>query len=139
MDAPHEPRTTLTRRQVADRLGISTSSVRRLEYDKLHPTFDEAGIWRFDPKEVDALDPRSVRVRAPRARQGAAADQARTLARRGRLAARVFRMFARHMTLPQIVVATKQPPEVIRELYRDWSIGLDEGEWERRQAAETAI
>jgi hypothetical protein len=52
------------------------------------------------------------------------------------LAAKVFRMFARSLTLPQIVVMTKQPPEVIRELYREWSKTLEEAEWERRDLAQ---
>jgi hypothetical protein len=44
-------------------------------------------------------------------------------------------MFARNLSLPQIVVATKEPPEVIRELYREWSTTLFEAEWERQQAS----
>jgi hypothetical protein len=41
-------------------------------------------------------------------------------------------MFARRSTLPQIVALTNQPPDVIRELYREWSTTLEEGEWNRR-------
>lgn len=54
----------------------------------------------------------------------------------GELRRTCFRMFARGMTLPQIVVATKQPPDAIRELYREWSTSLDQGEWDRRDAAD---
>lgn len=124
----------LVRAEVAARLGRSIAAVRRLEGDRLYPIADSRGVWRFDPAEVDALAatmaPRSARTSAP------ASEEARASARQGRLAARVFRMFSRHLTLRQIVVATKQPPEVIRELYREWSLDLDQGEWERRQAQE---
>jgi hypothetical protein len=125
-EAVSSMRYTLTRAQVAERLGVSLSSVRRLEWDRLHPEVDDRGVHRFDSAEVDALAPRQ---RAP---ARVSDPERRAEARRGRVAATVFRMFARHLTLPQIVVATKQPPEMIRELYREWSTGLDEGEWERR-------
>jgi hypothetical protein len=94
---------------------------------------DSRGIWRFDPAELEAI--------RPRARKGSPAlgsvtrIEARDVARKGRLAARVFRMFARYATLPQIVLATRQPPDVIRELYREWSTTLDQGEWERQDDA----
>lgn len=130
-------RKMLTRRAVAARLGISTSSVRRLEWSDLHPELDERGVWRFDAAEVERIEPQLARL--PSARGATGDDEARARARKGRLAARVFRLFARNMTLPQIVVGTKQPPEVIRELYREWSTDLDEGEWARRQAAEPAF
>jgi hypothetical protein len=117
----------LTRMQVADRLGISTSSVRRLEWDLLHPEVDDRGVHLFDPTEVDAVkEPR--RRAAPRPHDA----DARERSRRGRLAAKVFRMFARYLTLQQIVVTTREPPEVIRELYREWSVTLEEAEWARR-------
>lgn len=80
----------------------------------------------FDPAEVDALQ---LRRRAP---ARVSDPEKRDNRRKGRLAPNVFRMFARHMALPQIVVMTKQPPDVIRELYREWSTTLDEAEWERK-------
>jgi hypothetical protein len=76
-------------------------------------------VWRFDAAEVERIEPRLARP--PSTRGAAGDDEARS--RKGRLAARVFRLFARSMTLLQIVVATKQPPELIRELYREWSTG----------------
>lgn len=134
MTADHEPpsrlgaRHTLTRAQVAERLGVSLSSVRRLEWDRLHPDVDDLGVHRFDPAEVDALGP--VRRRAPpRVR----APEDRERARRGRLAAKVFRLFARGASLAQVVVATKEPPEVIRALYHEWSTSLEEVEWNRHR------
>jgi hypothetical protein len=111
---------------------MSVSSVRRLEFDKLHPVQDEQGTWRFDPHEVDALAATKVRRRRRSSRSGQS-EAERARARDGRLAAAVFRCFAKRMTLPQIVIATSQSPASIRELYRQWSTTLDEGEWERRQ------
>jgi hypothetical protein len=121
---------TLTRAQVAARLGISTTSVRRLEWDELHPVQDARGVWRFDPNEVAALAPRPQRT--PREPGSQQAEQLATR-RRGRLAARVFLMFTRDRSLVDIVVATKQPPDVVRELYREWSATLAESEWDRRE------
>jgi len=46
-------------------------------------------------------------------------------------------MFARNKSLAEIVVALRQPPDVIRDLYREWSTSLDEAEWERRDARES--
>jgi hypothetical protein len=124
----------LVRAEVATRLGLSISGVRRLEWDRLHPKADNRGVWRFDPAEVDAV----AATMPPRAGRAIplANRKERAAARKGRLAARVFRMFARRMGLPQIVVATKQPPEVIRKLYTEWSTSLDMAEWERRNALE---
>jgi transcriptional regulator with XRE-family HTH domain len=120
--------TQLSRRQVADRLGISTSSVRRLEGDLLNPSSDENGVWWFDPAEVEA-----ARMRGPiRGRPAPSSDPAeRQRARAGRLAATVFRMFARGRPLAEIVVLTKQPPERVRALYHEWVTSLEAGEWDR--------
>jgi len=128
--------TGLVRAEVAARLGLTISGVRRLESDRLHPRSDSHGVWRFDPEEVDALAA-SMPAR-PKRSSSSFSDLERAAARNGRLAARVFRMFARRMTLPQIVLATKQPPAAIRELYREWATSLDMGEWERQQALEAS-
>jgi len=132
-DAVTEDKQLLTRTQVAKRLGISTSSVRRLEWDRLQPEVDDRGVHRFDPAEVDALA--TPRAREP-ARPRSVNPEARERSRRGKLAADIFRMFARQTTLAEIVHYTKQPPEVIRDLYREWSTSLEDGEWARRDAVE---
>ena len=126
------PARTLSRSDVAARLQISVSSVRRLEFDKLNPMQDEHGVWRFDPAEVDAVASTNVRRRRRSPRRKGEEIDARVRAKDGRIAATVFRLFAKRMSLPQIVVATKTSPFVIRELYREWSTTLDDGEWERR-------
>ena len=119
----------LTRRDVAARLGISTSSVRRLEDDLLlRPLPDERGTWRFDADEVDGLRGRlPIRPRGPKT----TSFEEREAARAGRLAAKVFRLFARNLSLVQIVVLTKQPPERIRALYHEWVTSLEQAEWQR--------
>jgi hypothetical protein len=127
---------TMSRAHVASQLGISTSSVRRLEGDRLHPVLDGRGVWRFDPAEVGALAPA---LRTSGAMLAPTDPVARAAARRGRLAARVFRMFAADMGLAQIVVSTRQPPETIRELYREWTTSLDEAEWARRAAEQVLL
>jgi hypothetical protein len=119
---------TLTRREVAARLGVSISSVRRMEFEQLHPREDERGVWRFDPVELQGLTSRAV---APERRRRSTKTLAR--AREGKLAARVFRMFARNWSLPQIVVATSQPPTVIRALYHEWSTSLHMAEWSNQK------
>jgi hypothetical protein len=118
---------TLTRRQVAKRLGVSTSTVRRMEFVRLNPAPDERGVWRFDPAELDGIEPR-IQVAKIRARMS---DEELARRREGQLAARVFRMFARGASLAQIVVTMKQPPERIRALYHEWMVSLDEAEWNR--------
>lgn len=52
--APQQP-TRLTRGQVAARLNISVSTVRRYEGERLHPTVDEHDVRWFDEREVAAL------------------------------------------------------------------------------------
>lgn len=126
-----DARFTLTRTEVAARLGISISSVRRLEYDTLFPSQDSRGVHRFDPAEVDTVVA-PTRPRRARTAPSQAEAQRRAVEKRGRVAARVFRMFARRMSLVQIVVATKAPPDVVRELYREWSTSLEQGEWHRQ-------
>jgi hypothetical protein len=129
-DEPDNPRHTLTRAEAAARLGVSTSTVRRYEWELLHPEADSRGVWRFDPAEVDAIKRPPPDRRAPRASDADAVER-RASARKGRVAVQVFRLFARNLSLPQIVVMTRQPPEVVRALYHDWVTGLVEGEWER--------
>jgi hypothetical protein len=35
-----------------------------------------------------------------------------------------------------LTLCTLKPPDVVRQLYREWSTTLEEGEWERRNGAE---
>ncbi len=45
----------MTRKQVADRLGRSLATVRRLEGDLLHPRRDARGVHHFDRAEVETV------------------------------------------------------------------------------------
>lgn len=57
---------TLTRAEVARRLGKSIATVRRLEYRVLYPARDERGVLRFDEADVDRArrDPDALRFYA---------------------------------------------------------------------------
>ena len=52
---PVLPWRIMTRQQVAQRLGKSVATVRRIEGVLLHPTVDSRGTHRFDDDEVEAL------------------------------------------------------------------------------------
>lgn len=123
---PAEAPRRLTRHEAARTLGCSVSTVRRLEYLDLHPIADERGVVRFDPAEVAAAAQKRgpQPARAPR-------RQENPEARRGRLAARVFMMFAGGRSIRQIVVTAKVPPDVVRSLYHEWGTSLQDGEWAR--------
>ncbi len=57
-----------TRAVVARRLGKSVGAVRFYEGKALHPWRDTAGIWRFDPAEVEAFASKvqaTERMKAP--------------------------------------------------------------------------
>ena len=105
----------LTRHEVAMRLGVSVSTVRRLEFVRLHPVFDGAGTWRFDPAEVDAL-PRSPQRRRKASRHHRSAA--------GQRAARVFALFERGADLTYIVTTLKLEPRLVRRLHGEWARGL---------------
>ena len=124
---------TLTRAQVAARLGISTSSVRRLEGIELHPVQDARGVWRFDSAEVARVPPRARQQESLRARGP------REVPTGGEIAARIFRLFDAGRELSEIVIATRQPPSTVRWLYREWSTGLEAGEHERAARAKRAV
>jgi hypothetical protein len=114
----------LTRGEVAGLLGTSVSSVRRMEGKTLHPIRDRDGVWRFDPDEVKRVP---SRWREPEPR--------RVKKREGRLAARVFALFDEGMSLSEIVQELEEPPTVIRGLYAEWCMSLDDGERARADAA----
>jgi hypothetical protein len=118
----------LTRAQVALRLGVSSSTVRRMEGVCLHPTQDHRGTWLFAVAEVSAL-----LATTPHATRRPRASRAPS---RGEIAARVFRLLSRGCSLRQIVVQTRQPPVVVRQLYREWMTNLSDGERQRRERNE---
>jgi hypothetical protein len=112
-------RYTLTRKEAADALGVSVSTVRRLEFAGLNPVCDGSGTWRFDPSEVAAISPR--KRKAP-----VRASKLARLRREGKIAARVFRLFERGADLTHVVVTVKLPPQTVQKLYDQWKRGLTE-------------
>ncbi len=108
---PRRPRYSrpkvLTRSVVARILGCSVAMVRWFEkHGRLHPTKDPNRVRRFNHAEVEAL--RCERLgRLPRSTSGT-------------LAAEVFRLIGEGRTFAEVVVETKQEPERIRELWKQY-------------------
>jgi len=114
---------------------MSTSTVRRYEGDKLQPIRGADGVNRFDAKAVAELAASLLNgnggkpPRKPRRNAAAAApDVKRT---EGEIAAEVFDRLEQRQSLAEIVVGVRVPPDVVRELHRQWQLGLIEGELER--------
>ncbi len=127
-----EPSTTqLTRAQVAARLGVSISTVRRYEGSRLHPHVDEDDVRWFDSKEVAALaaeltnEPRAQRLRNTKR---TAAAPATAQHERGELAALVFERLEQRQSLAEIVIGVRAEPDVVRALFDQWCLGLTEGQ-----------
>lgn len=98
-----DPSKPLTRADVARRLRVHTSSVRRWESaGLLHPRVDPNGVHLFDHVEVEQL----AATRRP-ARSDA-----------GELAARALEFFRQGMSVADVVIATRQNVAVVRRLYR---------------------
>lgn len=125
----------LTRAQVATRLGVSVSTVRRYEGERLHPRIDEDDVRWFDPKEVAALaatltdEPRTIRRRnaepSPSAR-----SEARSA---GEIAAQVFERLEQRQSLAEIVIGVRVEPDLVRALYEQWCLGLVEAHLQRER------
>jgi AcrR family transcriptional regulator len=130
-----EAATLLTRIETAKRLGVSTSTVRRYEGDKLHPIRGADGVNRFDAKAVAELatsllnDNGGKPARKPRRNAAVAAHEVKRT--EGEIAAEVFERLEQRQSLAEIVIGVRVPPDVVRELHRQWQIGLIEGELER--------
>ena len=131
-----EPAKLLTRTETAKRLGVSTSTVRRYEGDKLRPIRGADGVNRFDVKAVAELatsllnDNDGKPPRKPR-RNPATAPAHEVKRTEGEIAAEVFERLEQRQSLAEIVIGVRVPPDVVRELHRQWQIGLIEGELER--------
>ena len=115
----------LTRAQVAAELGYrSIFPIRKMEGQTLHPVRETRG-WVFDPAEVAAL--KATRTTQPPA--GAPLPE-------GRLAARVFYLFDHGRELREIVEELEVPPHVVRDLWHEWMIDLEDGEAERKKSSQ---
>ena len=122
--AEQRRRGRLTRKQVADRLGVSVSKVRTLEGKSLNPIKID-GVHYFERAEVDA-------AALTRGRKGAAHMTD------GEVAAAVFRLIDGGKELREIVIELEQPPSVVRALYREWLDDFDAGQQRLRQAEQEA-
>jgi len=124
----------LTRDDVARRLGVSISTVRRLEGTRLHPLIDDKSVRRFKASDVERLA-RELEAdqRSPRNAQQAVVRAAEMS--KGELAALVFERLEQRHSLSEIVIALRVPPEDVRDLYHTWLVGLWAGELQRKEAA----
>jgi hypothetical protein len=111
----------MTRTHVAKRLGVSIATVRRMEGRELHPTVDERGVRFFAITEVE-----TILVRRRQTPERPPNDE-------GEVAARVFGLLRHGCDLRTIVITAKVPPRVVRALYAEWLISLQDGEARRRQ------
>ncbi len=110
---PESPR-FLTRSQVASRLGVAITTVRRLENKgRLHPRRTKRGFL-FRIEEINRIEPGyASRARSPRPLQT------------GEIAARAFELFEHGKGLRDVVIILRQPPEAVRELYRQYALSGD--------------
>lgn len=118
----------LTRSQVAEYLGVSVSTVRRMEGSELHPTIDARGVHRFDPEEVIKA---AESVRRPASPPRPASEPLSP----GELAAEVFERFERRYSLSEIVRDLRIQPRKVRTLYHEWRTSLERVERMRKDPA----
>lgn len=124
----------LTRDDVAKRLDVSISTVRRFEGTRLHPLIDGKGVRRFKASDVErCAREMEAEQRSPRNAQRAVVRAAEMP--KGELAALVFERLEQRHSLSEIVIALRVPPEDVRELYHSWLVGLWAGELQRKEPA----
>jgi len=124
----------LTRDDAAKRLGVSISTVRRLEGSRLHPLIDDKSVRRFKASDVERLAKElEAEQRSTRNAQQAVVRAAEMS--KGELAALVFEKLEQRHSLSEIVIALRVPPEDVRDLYHTWLVGLWAGELQRTEPA----
>jgi hypothetical protein len=101
--------TLLTRRQVAALLGVSETEVKARDNEAFHPTKGADGSWRYPPEEVAAVL-RGLVV----ADSGAEPP--------GAVCAAAFELFEAGKKLPEVVIALKQPPALVRSLRSEYDV-----------------
>jgi hypothetical protein len=97
----------LTRRQVGALLGVSEAEVKARENVALHPTKAVDGSYRYQPDEVAALL-RGVVGSEPGVEPN------------GSICAAAFELFRDGKSLPEVVIALKQSPAVVRGLRAEY-------------------
>jgi hypothetical protein len=116
----------LTRAEVARRLGVGASTVRRLEGGALQPIRGSDGVHRFDAREVDAY--RAVRGGERRRKKPPSKASPKTAPVRaeGKHHARAFRLFEAGRSHAEVVIETALPSDLVRRLYVEWRAGYRE-------------
>lgn len=122
----------LTRAQVAERIGVSVPTVRRLEGTTLHPHVDAQGVHWFDPREVTevAASRANEALMRGKIRNATLATDMRT---RGEVAALVYERFEQRQSQAEIVIGLRIEPETVRELFDQYCRGLIEGQLAKKR------
>jgi hypothetical protein len=125
----------LTRGQVAARLGVSVSTVRRLEGTRLHPTIDGDDVRWFDAKDIASLAAELANAAISKRNGTAATTAFDAVPTRspGELAALVFERLEQRQSLAEIVIGLRITPQVVRELFDSWCLGLTEGQFRMKR------
>lgn len=108
-DIPAGMNDFLTRSEVATVLRVSIATVRRWQGKELHPCRDDAGMYLFDPQEVEAI--RASRPPPP---------EPRPCKDPGDLAAEAFKLFRDGVDVRDVVISLQRPPGEIWALYEHW-------------------
>lgn len=123
MDRPrhvHVMPESLTRSQVAERLGLSVSSVRRLEREgTLTPEVGDGGVRLFAQEQVDALAAQR-QVEPPPESSAATTTATPQPPADGALTALAFAHFDQGETPVQVVQTLELPAPTVKALYRQW-------------------
>ena len=124
----------MTRGQVASRLDISVSTVRRYEGERLHPVIDDKGVRWFEEKEVAALAAELMNEGGKRP-NGKAEASPRAAEQRtpGEVAALVFERFEERQSLAEIVIGLRLEPDLVAQLFDQYSRGLTERQLRKRE------
>jgi hypothetical protein len=101
--------TLLTRRQVAALLGVSETEVKARDNEAFHPTKGADGSWRYPPEEVAAV------LRGLVVGDSGAEPT-------GAVCAAAFELFQAEKKLPEVVIALKQPPALVRSLRSEYDV-----------------
>lgn len=120
----------LTRGQVANRLGLSISTVRRFEGSRLHPTIDSDDVRWFDEREVASLAAELANGTTKMAGRAMKTSPASNVVAHspGELAALVFERFEQRQSLAEIVIGLRVTPDFVRAMFDQWTLGLTEGQ-----------
>jgi hypothetical protein len=126
----------LSATNAAMHLGVAKTTLLRLASSGALKSEARDGRYFFRPEDVEAFkrvarNASGRRTRRDTAPAPALPDSASKA--HGKLAAEVFKLFREGKPLDEIVILVERPPALIRDLYAEWTMGLREGEMQRRQ------